>query len=82
MKEALAKAPGIQIVEVYDIHEDSLRTVELIAAGTKRYPDLLGVAFDRRIGQSSRATPPNRSTSGEDKVHLVRHDPAGARSAS
>src|SRR5215510_4225176 len=40
MKEALAKAPGIQIVEVFDIHEDSLRTVELIAAGTKRYPDL------------------------------------------
>jgi ribose transport system substrate-binding protein len=40
MKEALVKAPGIQIVEVYDIHEDSLRTVELIAAGTKRYPDL------------------------------------------
>jgi ribose transport system substrate-binding protein len=40
MKDALAKAPGIQVVEVYDIHEDSLRTVELIAAGTKRYPDL------------------------------------------
>jgi ribose transport system substrate-binding protein len=40
MKEALAKAPGIQIVETYDIHEDSVRTVELIAAGTKRYPDL------------------------------------------
>jgi ribose transport system substrate-binding protein len=40
MKEALAKAPGIQIVETFDIHEDSVRTVELIAAGTKRYPDL------------------------------------------
>jgi len=40
MKEELAKAPGIQIVETYDIHEDSVRTVELIAAGTKRYPDL------------------------------------------
>jgi ribose transport system substrate-binding protein len=40
MKDALAKAPGIQIVETYDIHEDSIRTVELIAAGTKRYPDL------------------------------------------
>src|SRR5436853_7419275 len=25
MKEALAKAPGIQIVETYDIHEDSVR---------------------------------------------------------
>ena len=40
MKEALAKAPDIKIVETYDIHEDSVRTVELIAAGTKRYPDL------------------------------------------
>jgi len=40
MKEALAKAPDIRIVETYDIHEDSVRTVELVAAGTKRYPDL------------------------------------------
>jgi ribose transport system substrate-binding protein len=40
MKEALAKAPDIKIVETYDIHEDSVRTVELVAAGTKRYPDL------------------------------------------
>jgi ribose transport system substrate-binding protein len=40
IKDALAKAPGIQILETYDIHEDSIRTVELIAAGTKRYPDL------------------------------------------
>lgn len=40
MKETLAKAPGIHIVETFDIHEDSVRTVELIAAGTKRYPDL------------------------------------------
>ena len=40
MKEALAKAPDIHIVETFDIHEDSVRTVELIAAGTKRYPDL------------------------------------------
>jgi len=40
MKEVLAKAPEIKIVEVFDIHEDSVRTVELIAAGTKRYPDL------------------------------------------
>jgi len=40
IKEALAKAPDIKIVETFDIHEDSVRTVELIAAGTKRYPDL------------------------------------------
>lgn len=40
MKAALAKAPGIQIVEVYDLKEDTVRCAELIAAGTNRYPDL------------------------------------------
>jgi ribose transport system substrate-binding protein len=40
VKEALAKAPGIQIVEVFDIKEDTVRCAELIATGTNRYPDL------------------------------------------
>jgi ribose transport system substrate-binding protein len=40
MKEALAKAPGIQIMEVFDIKEDTVRCAELIATGTARYPDL------------------------------------------
>ena len=40
LKEALAKAPAIQIVEVYDIKEDAVRCAELIATGTNRYPDL------------------------------------------
>jgi ribose transport system substrate-binding protein len=40
MTEALKKAPGIQIVETYDIKEDSVRCAELMAAGTNRYPDL------------------------------------------
>ena len=40
MKEALAKAPGIQIVEVFDLKEDTVRVSELIATGTNRYPDL------------------------------------------
>src|SRR3954467_365188 len=39
-REALAKAPGIQIVEVFDIKEDVVRCAELIATGSKRYPDL------------------------------------------
>ncbi len=39
-KEALAKAPGIKIVEVYDIKEDVVRAAEIIATGTRRYPDL------------------------------------------
>ena len=39
-KEALAKAPGIQIVEVFDIKEDVVRTSEIMATGTRRYPDL------------------------------------------
>jgi ribose transport system substrate-binding protein len=40
MREALAKAPGIRIVEVFDIKEDTVRCAELIATGTNRYPDL------------------------------------------
>ena len=40
MKEALAKAPGIQIVEVFDLKEDTVRCAELIATGSNRYPDL------------------------------------------
>jgi ribose transport system substrate-binding protein len=40
IKESLAKAPGIQIVETYDIKEDSVRCAELMASGTTRYPDL------------------------------------------
>lgn len=39
-KEALAKAPGIKIVEVYDIKEDVVRAAEIIATGGRRYPDL------------------------------------------
>ena len=40
LKEALAKAPGIQIVEVFDIKEDVVRTAEIMSTGTRRYPDL------------------------------------------
>jgi len=40
VRDALAKAPGIRIVEVYDIKEDAVRAGELIATGTRRYPDL------------------------------------------
>ena len=40
LKEALAKAPGIKIVETFDIKEDVVRCAEIIASGTKRYPDL------------------------------------------
>ena len=40
VKEALAKAPGIQVVEVYDIKEDVIRCAEIIATGSRRYPDL------------------------------------------
>jgi ribose transport system substrate-binding protein len=38
--EALAKAPGIEVVETYDIQEDVIRCAEIIATGTRRYPDL------------------------------------------
>src|SRR5258708_38062805 len=40
MTEALANAPDIKIVEVFDIKEDTVRCAELIATGTNRYPDL------------------------------------------
>ena len=40
VRDALAKAPGIRIVETYDIKEDAVRAGELISAGTRRYPDL------------------------------------------
>jgi ribose transport system substrate-binding protein len=40
VKDALSKAPGIQIVEVYDIKEDPVRCAEIIATGTRRYPTL------------------------------------------
>jgi ribose transport system substrate-binding protein len=40
VKEALAKAPGIQVVETYDIKEDAIRCAEIIATGSRRYPDL------------------------------------------
>src|SRR5687767_104580 len=40
VRDALAGAPGIQIVEVYDIKEDVVRCAEIIATGTRRYPDL------------------------------------------
>jgi ribose transport system substrate-binding protein len=39
-REALAKAPGIEVVEVYDIKEDAIRCAEIIASGGRRYPDL------------------------------------------
>ena len=40
VREALAKYPGIRIVETYDIKEDPVHCGEIIAAGTNRYPDL------------------------------------------
>ena len=40
LREALAAAPGIEIVEAYDIKEDAVRCAEIIATGSRRYPDL------------------------------------------
>lgn len=41
-KKALARYPEIQIAEVLDIRDDAVRVVEVIAAGTQRYPQLAG----------------------------------------
>ena len=40
MTEALKKAPGITVVQTYDIREDPVRCAEIISTGTRRYPDL------------------------------------------
>jgi ribose transport system substrate-binding protein len=40
VREVLAQHPNIQIVETYDIKEDAVRSAEIIASGTNRYPDL------------------------------------------
>ena len=40
VREALATAPGIRILEVFDIKEDVVRCAEVIAAASRRYPDL------------------------------------------
>jgi len=40
VREVLAQHPGIKVVEVYDIKEDPVRSAEIIASGTNRYPDL------------------------------------------
>jgi ribose transport system substrate-binding protein len=38
--EVLAKYPDIKIVETFDVKEDTVKAVELIATGTNRYPNL------------------------------------------
>lgn len=40
VRDALTKAPGITIVDTFDIKEDAVRASELIATGTRRFPDL------------------------------------------
>ena len=40
VKDALAKSPGLEVVETYDIKEDMVRCAEIIATGTNRHPDL------------------------------------------
>jgi len=40
VREVLAQNPEIKVVEVYDIKEDAVRSAEIIASGTNRYPDL------------------------------------------
>jgi ribose transport system substrate-binding protein len=40
VRDVLAQHPDMPILEVYDIKEDTVRTAEIIATGTNRYPDL------------------------------------------
>lgn len=41
-KAALAAAPGIEIVETYDVKDDAVRAAEIIASATQAHPDLDG----------------------------------------
>ena len=73
MKEALAKAPGIEIVETYDIKEDVIRCAEIIATGSRRYPDLgawISVGGWPVFTRNALAG----VDSVEDQGDLVRHD--------
>src|SRR5215510_1968938 len=40
VQESLKKHPGIKVVEVFDIKEDSVRCAEIIATATNKYGDL------------------------------------------
>ena len=40
VQEVLAQQPDVKVIEVYDIKEDAVRSAEIIASGTNRYPDL------------------------------------------
>jgi ribose transport system substrate-binding protein len=40
IQDAFKQAPGMQIVQTYDIREDPVRCAEIIATGSRRYPDL------------------------------------------
>jgi ribose transport system substrate-binding protein len=40
IQEAFKAAPGMQIVQTYDIREDPVRCAEIISTGSRRYPDL------------------------------------------
>jgi ribose transport system substrate-binding protein len=40
VREGLTKHPGMNVVEVFDIKEDTTRCAELIATATNKYPDL------------------------------------------
>ena len=81
VREVLAKAPGIEIVEVYDIKEDPVRCAEIIATGTQPLSRSRRPGSRSAAGRCSRATRSRADRSGEDQGDLVRHDPARARSA-
>lgn len=40
VRESLKKYPDMRVVETYDVKEDPTRSAEIIATGTRRYPDL------------------------------------------
>ncbi len=76
-KDALAKYPGIKIIETFDTKEDGVRCAEIIASATNRYPTLgawISVGgWPVFTANALTPVPP------EDEGDLVRHESAGAR---
>jgi ribose transport system substrate-binding protein len=55
-KEALAKYPGIQIVQILDDQSDSVVAAQAVAAVLQKYPDLAGIACVEGAGGSGALT--------------------------
>lgn len=54
--DALAKFPGIEIVQVGDTRSDPVHTLQIISAILQRHPDLAGIGCTDAVGGAASAT--------------------------